>query len=142
MAATPGTLGRTEPGLAGQLARFVVVGGFSALVDYGVYQALLGVGLDPSAAKAVSFGCGTTTAYLLNRRFTFRAAGGTGRFAAFLALYAVSFAVNVGVNALMLGVLPALPLRVTLAWVLAQGTATTINFVMLRAVVFRSEPDR
>ena len=91
------------------------------------------------AAKAVSFVLGTTTAYLLNRRFTFTAApGGRGRFAGFVALYATTFAINVGMNALALAVLPAMPARYTVAWVIAQGTATAINFVMLRTVVFRS----
>ena len=88
-------------------------------------------------AKAISFICGTTTAYLLNRRFTFAAAGGTGRFAGFVALYGTTFALNVGVNALALAILPDMPLRITVAWVLAQGTATVVNFVMLRSVVFR-----
>jgi putative flippase GtrA len=129
----------TGPGLLGQLARFVAVGVLSALVDFGVYQLLLHLGLYVHLAKAVSFILGTTTAYLLNRRFTFTGAtGGRGRFAAFVALYAVTFAINVGMNALALAVLPAMPARYTVAWVIAQGTATAINFVMLRTVVFRS----
>jgi putative flippase GtrA len=134
----PVTATRTEPaGLFGQLTRFVAVGAVSALVDLGVYQLLLHLGLWVHAAKAISFILGTTTAYLLNRRFTFAAAGGTGRFAGFVALYGTTFALNVGVNALALAVLPDMPLRITVAWVLAQGTATVVNFVMLRSVVFR-----
>ena len=135
------TATRTEPaGLFGQLARFVAVGALSALVDFGVYQLLLHLGVWVHAAKAVSFVLGTTTAYLLNRRFTFTAApGGRGRFAGFVALYATTFAINVGMNALALVLLPAAtPARYTVAWVIAQGTATAINFVMLRTVVFRS----
>ena len=130
---------RPDPGLLGQLARFVAVGAFSALVDLGVYQLLLHLGLWVHAAKAISFVLGTTTAYLLNRRFTFTATtGGRGRFAGFVALYATTFAINVGMNALALAVLPTVPARYTVAWVIAQGTATAINFVMLRTVVFRS----
>ena len=53
-------------------------------------------------------------------------------------LYGTTFALNVGMNALMLAVLPQIPQRVSLAWVIAQGTATVINFVMLRTVVFRT----
>jgi putative flippase GtrA len=127
-----------RPGLVGQLGRFVAVGALSALVDFGIYHALLGAGLWVHAAKAVSFICGTTTAYLLNRRFTFDSAGGRARLAGFMLLYGTTFALNVGMNALMLAVLPAgTPLRVSLAWVIAQGTATAVNFVMLRTVVFR-----
>lgn len=125
-------------GVVAQLGRFVAVGVFCALVDFGVYHGLLTLGLNVHVAKAISFICGTTTAYLLNRRFTFSTTGGKGRFAGFVALYGTTFALNVGMNALALALLPDdLPLRVTLAWVIAQGTATTVNFVMLRTVVFR-----
>ena len=124
-------------GLAAQLTRFVAIGALSALVDFGVYHLLYSLGLFPSAAKAISFICGTTTAYLLNRRFTFQSAGGRARGAGFVLLYGTTFAINVGTNALMLAVLPAMPLRVSAAWVIAQALATVINFVMLRTVVFR-----
>lgn len=127
-------------GLVAQLSRFVLIGGFAACVDYGIYQALLALGLYVHIAKAISFICGTTTAYLLNRRFTFRdSAGGRSRFLAFLLLYGTTFGVNVGMNALMLAVLPpSVPAHISIAWVIAQGTATAINFVVMRTVVFRT----
>ena len=125
-------------GLAAQLARFVVIGALSAVVDFGIYHLLYALGLYPSVAKAISFICGTTTAYLLNRRFTFQSAGGRARVAGFVLLYGTTFVINVGTNALMLAVLPDMPLRVSVAWVIAQGVATAINFVMLRTVVFKN----
>jgi putative flippase GtrA len=123
-------------GLVQQLTRFALIGGFCALVDFGVYQGLLALGLWVHLAKAISFAAGTTTAFFLNRRFTFAAAntGGAGQLGGFVALYTVTFFVNVGTNALML----TLGLPIPLAWVVAQGVATAINFVMLRTVVFRS----
>ena len=127
-----------QPGLAAQLGRFVAVGVFSAVVDFSAYLGLLTLGTWVHGAKAISFILGTTTAYLLNRRFTFSAStGGTGRFAGFVLLYGTTFVINIGMNALMLAVLPELQFRVSIAWVIAQGTATLINFVMLRTVVFR-----
>ncbi len=126
-------------GLVAQLSRFVAIGAFSALVDFGVYHLLLDLGTWVHAAKAISFVLGTTTAYLLNRRFTFGASqGGRARFAGFLLLYGTTFVINIGMNALMLALLPESAFRISLAWVVAQGTATAINFVMLRTVVFRS----
>lgn len=126
-------------GLFAQLSRFAAIGVVSALVDFGVYLGLLELGTWVHLAKAISFILGTTTAYLLNRRFTFAASeGGKARFAGFVVLYGTTFAINVGMNALMLTVLPEISWRVPLAWVIAQGTATVINFVMLRTVVFRS----
>ncbi len=138
-ATSPAPAGPASPGLVGQLTRFVAVGAVAALVDYGFYQLLLQSGLWVHAAKAISFILGTTTAYLLNRRFTFPGAGGgRARFAGFVALYATTFAINVGANALALALLPPMHLRYTVAWVIAQGTATAINFAMLRTVVFRA----
>jgi putative flippase GtrA len=114
-------------GLVAQLSRFVAIGALSAMVDFGAYHLLLSAGTWIHAAKAISFILGTTTAYLLNRRFTFGASeGGRARFAGFVLLYGTTFAINVGMNALMLAVLPEVALKVSLAWVIAQGTATTL----------------
>jgi putative flippase GtrA len=126
-------------GLVAQLSRFVAVGVVSAAVDFGSYHALLALGMWVHGAKAIGFVLGTTTAYLLNRRFTFTdTQGGRARFAGFVLLYGTTFALNIGTNALMLAVLPVgMPWRVSLAWVVAQGVATATNFVMLRTVVFR-----
>jgi putative flippase GtrA len=129
--------GARQIGLLGQLTRFVLVGGLSALVDYGSYQALLAMGTWVHLAKAISFILGTTTAYLINRRWTFNSAGGTAPAMRFVLLYSVTFFVNTGVNAFMLYLLADFAGEKTVAWVIAQGTATVINFVMLRLVVFR-----
>lgn len=135
--------GPASPGLLAQLVRFALIGGFCALVDSGIYWLLLQAGLWVHAAKAISFICGTTTAYFLNRRFTFKGSksGGAGQIGGFVLLYGVTFFVNVGMNALSLQLLPDdFTWRVALSWIIAQGTATTINFVMLKWVVFRESP--
>jgi putative flippase GtrA len=126
-------------GLLTQIGRFVLIGGFCALVDFGVYQLMLHLGLWVHLAKAISFIAGTTTAYFLNRRFTFAggARDGASQVSGFVLLYTVTFFVNVGTNALALAVLPEFRWEIPLAWVIAQGLATAINFVMLRTVVFR-----
>jgi putative flippase GtrA len=126
-------------GLVRQLARFVLIGSFCALVDSGCYWLLLQAGTWVHLAKALSFIAGTTTAFFLNRRFTFFAArtGAAAQAGGFAALYSVTFFVNVGTNALMLHLLPQLRWEYALAWLVAQGAATVINFVTLRTVVFR-----
>lgn len=120
-----------------QLTRFAVTGGMAAIVDYGLYQLLLTAGLYVHLAKAIAFVAGTTTAYLINRRWTFQAKGGRAQLASVLALYGITFAVQVGMNAVMLALLPEAWWRITLAFVVAQGTATIINFVVQRTVIFR-----
>ncbi|BBY56054.1 GtrA family protein [Mycobacterium koreense] len=131
------TTTRTQPSLTTQVWRFVVTGGFSAIVDFGLYLAFLAAGLHVNAAKSLSFVAGTTTAYLLNRRWTFQAPPSTGRFLAVCVLYALTYTVQVGINYLFYRQLADHPWRVPIAFVIAQGTATVINFIVQRAVIFR-----
>jgi putative flippase GtrA len=129
---------QTQRGLLDQAVRFVVFGVLSAGVDFGIYELLLHVGLWADLAKAISFICGTVTAYLLNRRWTFDSKGGAAPAIRFAMLYTTTFFVNVGVNAAGLAVFSADAWRVPVAWVIAQAVATVINFVLLRTVVFRA----
>ena len=66
---------------------------------------LMALGLGHTAAKAISFIAGTTTAYLINRRWTFRASPSTRRFIAVVVLYAVTFALQVGLFSVLFTVL-------------------------------------
>ena len=120
-----------------QVVRFVITGGFSAVVDYGLYAALhaFGVPLDP--AKAISFIAGTATAYVINRRWTFQASASRTRFLAVVALYALTFSVQVGINHVFLRVFADQSWRMPVAFIIAQGTATIINFIVQRAWIFR-----
>ena len=120
-----------------QVVRFVLTGGLSAIVDFGLYVLLLEVGLHVNVAKTLSFIAGTTTAYLINRRWTFRATPSRARFIAVMALYALTYAVQIGINYLFYMALDEKPWRVPVAFVIAQGTATVINFVVQRTVIFR-----
>ncbi|MEV7093177.1 GtrA family protein [Amycolatopsis sp. NPDC051045] len=133
-----------SPGLLGQLIRFALIGGFCALIDLGTYTLLTqvaGMATSPwvDIARAISFIVGTTTAFFLNRKFTFAGGrrDGKAQVGSFVLLYTVTFFVAVGVNQLMLQVLPESAWQHTLCWAVSQATATVINFVMLKWVVFR-----
>ncbi len=127
-----------------QLVRFVVTGGFSAVVDFGL-TLLLGkfLGLDEAVAKTIGFICGTTTAYLLNRRWTFKAEPSTKRLVAVWALYIAMYGVQLGLYMAFYTLFPPPEdgigsyLNRLFAFVIAQGTATVVNFTVQRTVIFR-----
>lgn len=123
--------------LSTQLTRFVLVGAVAFVVDLSSYQTLLAIGLYVHLAKALAFIAGTTTAYLINRRWTFQGKGGRAEYASIMALYGITFVVQVGMNAVMLAVLPAFRGEFTCAFVVAQSVATAINFIVQRTVIFR-----
>lgn len=121
-----------------QLWRFLVTGGLSAIVDFGLYVLLYKFAdLQPDLAKIIGWIAGTTTAYLLNRRWTFRAPPSTRRLIAVWALYITTFVVQVGLNHLLLRAFDYSATGVVVAFVIAQGTATVINFIVQRLVIFR-----
>jgi putative flippase GtrA len=130
-----------------QLTRFVITGGLSAIVDFGLLLVGMAFGLSHTVAKALSFVAGTATAYAINRRWTFGATGSKRKFAAVMALYGITFALQVGIFALLYPALVALGLGADLlprmspaqliGFVVAQGVATAVNFVVQRALIFR-----
>ena len=127
--------------LRAQLTRFVLTGGLSAVVDFGILVILMHFGLGHTPAKALSFVAGTTTAYLINRRWTFRAEPSRKRFVAVVVLYAVTFALQVGLFSILFEMLTRQGLTrlvvQVVAFVIAQGVATTVNFIVQRSVIFR-----
>lgn len=125
-----------------QLVRFVLTGGLSAVVDLGLLVVLMNLaGLEHTPAKALSFVAGTTTAYLINRRWTFRSDGSKRKFAAVMLLYGLTFVLQVGLFAVLYPWILAASASQTVAqvvgFVIAQGVATTVNFVVQRHLIFR-----
>jgi putative flippase GtrA len=128
-------------GLRDQLVRFVLTGGLSAIVDFGLLVILMWFGLGHRPAKALSFLAGTTTAYLINRRWTFRASPSARRFFAVVTLYALTFALQVGLFSVLFEWLTDAGIRRLvvqfIAFVIAQGVATAVNFLVQRFVIFK-----
>jgi len=137
-----------QPALRTQLVRFILTGALSAMVDYGLLVVLMAVGLGYIPAKALSFVAGTTTAYLINRRWTFASDGSRRKFAAVMGLYALTFVLQVGIFAVLypwlvsLGLdaefLPNMQWAQLIGFVIAQGIATAVNFVVQRMVIFKA----
>ena len=125
-----------------QMFRFIITGGLSAIVDFGTTAFLTFVfGWADVPAKAVGFMLGTLTAYYINRRWTFQAEASTRRFVITMITYLVTFAVQVGLYKLCIPWLEDFGLTNLwarmISFVIAQGTATIINFAIQRFLIFR-----
>ena len=132
---------RDDHGLVVQLVRFVISGVIAAVVDFGTLIILNWVKANMKKPVA-SFIAGTTTAYMINRRWTFKAEASGKRVAAVAVLYLTTFAVQ----NLIFWAAPFLLVDQwgwgrgpsdTVAFVVAQGVATVVNFIVQRTVIFR-----
>ena len=133
--------------LRGQSTKFAITGGISAVIDAGltwIFQIALAL-LGNIEARSVGFFFGTLTAYLLNRRWTFRAQPSKRRFAMVALTYALTYAVYIVIYRWAFPFFDhSLDWRSTYAlvasFILAQGTATVINFFVQRWLIFRNAP--
>ena len=131
--------------LHAQGAKFAITGAIAAVIDVSITW-LFQIGLDlfgDVTSRTLGFAVGTLVAYLLNRRWTFNANASKRRFAAVIATYAMTYAINILLYRW------AFPFfdhtldwpsswALAVAFVIAQGTATIINFLVQRWVIFRS----
>ena len=133
--------------LRSQSTKFAITGGISAVIDAGltwIFQIALAL-LGNIEARSVGFFFGTLTAYLLNRRWTFRAQPSKRRFVMVALTYAITYAVNIVIYRWAFPFFDhTLDWRSTyalvVAFILAQGTATVINFFVQRWLIFRNAP--
>ena len=128
-------------GGGGQFLRFCVVGGVGFCLDAVVLQVLVGAdGMNPVAARFVSFGCAVLMTFELNRRWAFAGAlpqPYLRRLATYLGVQGVGFVFNLGVYSAAYLLLPA-PLNTpVLSLAYASALALLVNFAGARFVVFR-----
>ncbi len=121
-----------------QLRRFLLVGSTTVLVDFATYTLCLALDLPIDPAKGIGFIAGTFFAYLANRFWTFEATAVTGRFLRFLLLYLITLAINVGVNAAVVGVVGTSTIGLGFAFVVATGVSASLNFLGMKFIVFRA----
>lgn len=123
------------------LARFLVVGVSSVAVDLGVYCLSLVAGLPRAPAKGLGYVAGMGFGFVLNKTWTFASQRpATGEAATYMLLYAVTLGVNIGLNGLALGLLEGQVrpgIGVSLAFLIATGTTTVLNFLGMRFLTFR-----
>ncbi|WKD58515.1 GtrA family protein [Corynebacterium caspium] len=125
-----------------QALRFLISGALSAIPDLGltwIFNFLLGVNVPIS--RTIGFIVGTTTAYMINRRWTFQAEASAKRFGQVVVLYAMTYIINIGGQTLIQHLLESWEwnksLSLFIAFVISQGTATVINFAVQKLFIFK-----
>lgn len=130
-------------GLASQGTKFLITGVISAVVDFTLtllFQQW--VGLTKFLARSIGFIFGTLTAYMINRRWTFQAAPSGKRLVQVIILYALTYIINAGgyqIIADFLEGFTTVEVASFIAFVIAQGTATVINFFVQRIFIFKAD---
>lgn len=131
--------------LKAQSTKFLITGGIAAVIDLAltwVFQIALGMFGD-AGSRTIGFAVGTLTAYLLNRRWTFNAQPSLARFAAVATTYGLTYVVNIlmyrwGYHFLDGSLGWDKNVALAVAFLVAQGAATAINFLVQRWIIFRS----
>ena len=133
---------RAQRIIQSQLVKFVLVGGFSAVVDFGSTALFtFAFGLSDGVAKALGFVLGTLTAYFINRRWTFQAEPSGRRFTITMVTYGLTFIVQWGLYKVSIPWLEGFDLNAfwvrAISFVIAQGTATVLNFLIQKFLIFK-----
>ena len=110
------------------LASFLVVGGFATGLQYAIMALLMALaGLPALTASNIGFAISAVVNYLLNAKLTFRS---ERSHASTLPRFAVTAALGLGINSLLLSVLIAAGLHPAPAQILATAGVLIWNYTL------------
>lgn len=118
-----------------ELKRFLVAGLSAVGTDLATYYILLNFfNIDVDIAKAISFLLGTVVAFIINKYWTFeKHEKSYGEIVRFVFLYSVTLGANVLTNKIILDISNV----VIIAFLIATGISTVLNFIGQKWWVFR-----
>ena len=142
MSPGPVTERRLAPGRALEFLRFCAVGGTGFVIDAGALAVGTHIfGLDPIAARFLSFGVAVLATFELNRRWAFKQRAAQPYLAAlstYLGVQSVGFACNFSVYAALYFTLPLRYDAPLLCLAVASAAALAVNYAGASLVVFRT----
>ena len=123
-----------------ELVVFIIVGSLTFAIDYFVYTCMMTfMHFSVELAKVIGIMAGTTSAYVVNRLWTFNHTHySIGSIWRFLGLYLVTLSINVGINSGALRLLGDKSIAVFIAFTLAAGITASLNFIGMRYFVFKT----
>ena len=125
------------------LGRFVAVGTIGFLIDGGILLVLTDwVGAGPLLARVPSFLVAVTCTWLIHRNWTFKgrsaASHPVGEFMKYFSTQLFGIAVNYGVFAALILIVPIFSTRPIFALAIASLAAMALSYTLARKVVFKS----
>jgi putative flippase GtrA len=116
-----------------ELKRFLVAGFGAVSTDLATYYILLNF-LNTDIAKGISFLLGTIVAFVINKYWTFeKTEKSYQQIVQFSVLYTLTLGVNVVINKFILDIFGT----TLLAFLIATGVSTVLNFIGQKWWVFR-----
>ena len=123
-----------------EVARFLIVGGTTVLIDLICYFILIYTGFDTPLSKGISFSIGTVFAYFANRNYTFKSStAGFFKFSVFTLLYLSTLVVNVVSNEIVLRLTSQINGSLMIAFLIATSLSATLNFIGMKYIVFNAQ---
>jgi putative flippase GtrA len=124
-------------GLSPSFLKFLVVGVTNTLGGYAFYAALIALGVNYAVALTLEYVAGIAYGFLLNKRWTFQAQGGSGQQAwRYVALYALIYVLNI---TLLMLLVERWALSPYLAQILLLGFLTLLSFVAQKRWIFAKQ---
>jgi putative flippase GtrA len=129
---------------AAQFVQFAAVGAIGFAVDALIFIALTGwyAHWHPYAARALSASCSISTTWALNRRVTFRtekSPDARAEYLRYVLAQVLGLALNLGVFAAGVALVPLLRRVPLLALILGAGTALVVNFLTAKHIAFQGK---
>lgn len=123
-----------------QFLKFILVGIFSAMVDFFFYRSSVFFFTPPiEISKGCGFIFGTIASYYLNRFWTFSySVHSAGNAIKFISLYTVTLGANVIINSIMLNIFKRNDFSIYISFIFSAGVSAILNFIGMKLYVFRS----
>lgn len=121
-------------GISPGLLKFLVVGITNTLGGYAFYAALVALGVNYAIALTLEYVAGIAYGFVLNKRWTFKAQGGSLRQAwRYIALYGVIYLLNVG---LLVALVERWGLNPYVSQLILLGFLTLLSFGVQKRWIF------
>lgn len=123
-----------------QFVKFCVGGGLALLVDAGVLQGIVSLGLDPYTGRLLSFLCAVTTTWWFNRTYTFAGNASSRRlleWGRYVTSQVGGGAVNYAIYVVLLYAVAEVQRWPVLGVAAGSVGGLLVNFMLARRYVFR-----